>query len=189
MTCANPLNIASTPYVDCVVTTVSGHLQEQIDNIAVSGTTIQDIYISDTKSTGTHGGTCSANSIDYRDLTTIDWDDTGVVSIQSFSNGSSFTIPAGTYTILVVEPFTVGGPGKCWLWNQTAGSIALMGSTWQASAQQGVIMGKFTISQTSEMSIANYQTAQTVSNTGFGQAANIGSYPEVYTQIHLQKLA
>ena len=32
MTCANPLNIASTPYVDCVVTTVSGHLQEQIDS-------------------------------------------------------------------------------------------------------------------------------------------------------------
>lgn len=33
MTCANPLNIASTPYVDCVVTTVSGHLQEQISAI------------------------------------------------------------------------------------------------------------------------------------------------------------
>lgn len=28
--CDNPLNIASTDYVDCVVTTVSGHLQEQI---------------------------------------------------------------------------------------------------------------------------------------------------------------
>lgn len=34
MSCENPLNIASTPYVDCVVTTVSGHLQEQIDAIA-----------------------------------------------------------------------------------------------------------------------------------------------------------
>jgi len=32
MTCANPLNIASTLYVDCVVTTVSGHLQDQIDD-------------------------------------------------------------------------------------------------------------------------------------------------------------
>lgn len=30
--CDNPLNIASTPYVDCVVTTVSGHLQEQISS-------------------------------------------------------------------------------------------------------------------------------------------------------------
>lgn len=30
--CDNTLNIASTNYVDCVVTTVSGHLQEQIDN-------------------------------------------------------------------------------------------------------------------------------------------------------------
>lgn len=54
MTCANPLNIASTPYVDCVVTTVSGHLQEQIDNnfhgiiytdfseqVVISGSTIR----------------------------------------------------------------------------------------------------------------------------------------------------
>ena len=30
--CANPLNIASTDYVDCVITTVSGSLQNQINS-------------------------------------------------------------------------------------------------------------------------------------------------------------
>lgn len=184
----NPLNIASTPYVDCMVVTVSGHLQNEIDAVVVSGTTIQDIYISDTKSTGASGGNFPANSTEYRDLTTIDFDDTGVVSIQSFSNGNSFTIPAGTYNILATMPFSVSEDGKCWLWNQTVGSIVLMGNTWQTSGQTGIIMGKFTISQSSEMAIGAYKTGSTVSD-GYGQAANIGSHPEVYTQIHLQKLA
>lgn len=36
MVCDNPLNIASTPYVDCMVSTVSGHLQNEIDGLTGS---------------------------------------------------------------------------------------------------------------------------------------------------------
>jgi hypothetical protein len=45
MSCENPLNIASTPYVDCTVATVSGHLQNEIDSI-VPGVWAQILNVS-----------------------------------------------------------------------------------------------------------------------------------------------
>lgn len=63
MTCDNPLNIASTPYVDCVVTTVSGHLQEQVGRILYTDFTEQVVASGTTSRSDVFSYTIPGNTL------------------------------------------------------------------------------------------------------------------------------
>ena len=81
--CANPLNIASTDYVDCVAGTVSGSLQTQIDSID-SSVTLQEAY---DNGDGTIAST-GAKPVQTGDLT-----------VTGTTNTNRLLVPLGSNTV------------------------------------------------------------------------------------------
>lgn len=161
-------DIASTDYVDCVVTAVSGTLQSY------------DIYIRDEKSSGTGGGS-STSGFQTRTLNTKVLDETGNVTLSS----NQFSLPSGTYIIEAYAPAGNSGHHKIKLRNVTDSSDTLIGLAEDgASPGRAWLFGKFTIASSKTFSIQHY-----CENGGgqLGTATGDGTI-EIYTTVHLQKV-
>lgn len=133
--------------------------------------------ISDDKTSGTAGGSSSSTTWNARDVNTEISDPYGLVSISS----NKFTPVAGDYMFFSLAPFlggsaaNSGGQGR--LWNVTASSLAILGSTQTAvtnSTAYVFVIGRFTANGTDEYRVDTYTSVGRATN-GLGIASSSGS--------------
>lgn len=145
--------------------------------------------ISETQTSGTNGGTATADgTFKTRVLNTEDNDSGAIVSISS----NQFTLQAGTYQIHATAPaFAVAGH-KAKLRNITDGSDTIIGSTeWNSAVTQVVVtrssvVGEFTIAGAKAFELQHrFETTKTTN--GLGVASSLGT--EVYSVVELWKVA
>lgn len=150
-------------------------------------------YIEDQKSAGTNGGTFSSGAWRTRDLNTIVYNDSSIVSLSS----NQITLAAGTYEIDASAPAcqsTASSVAKAKLYNITDSADALIGTTGAigltAVGQSDVrsfIRGRITIAGSKVFEV-QHQMSNTMTTTGFGTPSGF-SVIEVYTQIKITKIA
>ena len=163
-------SIASTDYVDCVVSAVSGTLQNKIYNT----------YIRDERSSGTSAGS-PASGWNTRVLNTVVFDETGVVSLSS----NQFTLPAGTYFINAASYISQSNGHRLRLRNITDSTTTLLGlSLGGGGLYFDLLSGKFTIVESKTFAIQYYSSGTTGS---LGVPVSTGDV-EIYAEVHLQKV-
>jgi hypothetical protein len=146
------------------------------------------IFIKDIKSAGTHGGTFTNGAWRTRDLTLIETDDTGVVTLVA----NQFTLPAGTYVCDISVPAVNTDRHKSRLQNVTDATTTLLGSSTDCGSNDNdesssFIKGKFTIAISKTFEV-QHRCQTTAATFGFGVASNF-AVSEVYTQIKLLRIA
>lgn len=148
------------------------------------GSTTPYFKITDTKASGTDGGTFTSGSFSTRTLNTIDSDPSSIlVSLSS----NQFTLPAGTYQFNITAPAFNVTRHKAVLYNATAGANALIGTAQYSSASPGlgmnqsIICGVVTIAVQSSFEV-RHRCETTAATTGLGVASSFG-VSEVYTTV------
>ena len=144
--------------------------------------------LSDTKATGTNGGTFTTGGWRTRTINTEDNDIAGIVSISA----NQFTLSAGTYRIRATATAYAVGQNQLRLRNVTDATTTLVGTSCYATGTFNAfniagLVGEFTISATKSFEI-QHRGAATVADTGFGVPANFGE-SEVYTVVEIWKVA
>ena len=144
--------------------------------------------LSDTKATGTDGGTFTTGGWRTRTINTEDNDIAGIVSISA----NQFTLSAGTYRIRATATAYNVGQNQLRLHNVTDATTTLVGTSCRASGGFDAyiiadLVGEFTISATKSFEI-QHKGAATVADTGFGAATSFGM-SEVYTVVEIWKVA
>ncbi|HXH76326.1 MAG TPA: hypothetical protein VNJ08_15250 [Bacteriovoracaceae bacterium] len=142
-------------------------------------------YLRDQRSSGTHGGTCSAGVWSQRALNVLGGD----VSFIGLA-GNRFQLQAGTYFIEIQAPGYANGVHQAKLKVIETNEDVMFGSTMishptSGSVTQSVISGEIIVSAVSTFEI-QHRCSNEKLNIGFGQGANFGS-PEVYTQVKITK--
>lgn len=143
--------------------------------------------VSDVKTAGTAGGTCTSGSYLTRDINTEDSDSDGVCSISS----NQITLIAGTYIASITVPAYANNEFKTQLYNISDSSVELIGTSMFAGSTvsitvTSVIVGKFTITSAKTFEI-QHRCGTTRSTDGFGKQTNLG-LSEVYTVAEFWKV-
>ena len=152
-----------------------------------SGTSNQIAILVDEKANNTDAGVFTAGAWQTRDLNTEYQDDIGVTIAAN-----EFTLPAGTYEIYAVAPAYRINRHQARLYNVSAATTTLVGSSEYTansgglSQTQSTITGTFTIASSQTFRI-EHRAQSSFSPNGLGVASNFGE-PEVYTQVTLRKL-
>jgi hypothetical protein len=132
------------------------------------------------------GGGNSANSANQtRTLNSTDANAGDIVTLVS----NRFTLRIGTYRIQFSAPASAVGVHKAFLYNVTAASTSLVGSSEQAGTgtqTRSEGMGIVTISVASDFEVRHGITS--VVTNGLGIPSNIGSMSEVYTFVNIWRL-
>jgi len=143
------------------------------------------LHVRDEKSSGTGGGTATANTDNVRVLNTILTNEITSASLSS----NIITLPTGTYYINATIPTYRNLSNRAHLYNTADSSIEILGTS-QLGAQFGddstsiFITGRFTISAQKTFQIRHYTTRA----GSLGEAAGDGR-TEVYTDVQIWKVA
>lgn len=145
--------------------------------------------LSDSKSTGTHGGTFTSGGWRTRDLNTEDNDADNIVSVSA----NQFTLSAGRYRIYARCPALGVSYHRAKIRNVTdSADILASGNVYTSSTVEvqsdAIIQGEFTISGTKTFEI-HHKCTDTKSSYGFGLANNSDSMSEVYTVVEIWKIS
>jgi hypothetical protein len=146
------------------------------------------LHIQDQKSSGTHAGTSSSDTIHTRVLNTVVTNEITGASLSS----NQITLPSGTYYINASCPSFVGGKTKVVLYNTTDSSNEVVGLNGRTDYSEiyNTISARFTISAQKVFEIRHY--------IGNGRATDgLGNYvgpesgigPEIYTDVQIWKVA
>lgn len=167
----NNTQIANTAFVTAAI--AAGSSQSSI------------LHVQDQKSTGTNGGSSSANTEHDRTLNTVIKNEIAGASLAS----NIITLPAGKYHVDAIAP-TVG-VGRCMAYvvNNANGAKLLVsaGSGYAGSATFNIVKG--VIETASEINIKLVHWIQNaVADTGLGAPANHAPY-EVYSEVIIEKVA
>lgn len=169
------------------INSVTSNVQDQIDTI-VAGALPTTLYalLQDQKAQGTHGGTFTSGAWRTRDINTEVSDANAIVTIAA----NQFTLQAGTYRISASAPAYTGGTHRIKLYNITdaADEAGCLGtSEYYGTPNRSFLGGAFTIAGAKVFEIRHY-TSSTTATYGFGYAANIAGYVEIYTQVEIWKV-
>lgn len=134
----------------------------------------------DEKASGTNGGTFTSGSWAVRTLNTTVVNQGTSITIA----GNDITLTAGTYYISVVAPAYQVGVHQARLYNTTAGSTALKGTS--SIDESSTIEGILTISTTATFQV-QHQCTSTRATDGYGVGAAFGENA-VYTRILIEKI-
>lgn len=137
------------------------------------------VKVSDTRASGTNGGTFTQDAWRTRTINTEDSDDDNICSVAA----NQIILEAGTYICSISATAMGCNEHKALLYNATDTSITLIGST--EFAPVGVntharIVGPFTIATQKAFEISHY-CLMTKATTGFGDASCVPDAVEVYT--------
>lgn len=143
-------------------------------------------WLTDVKSSGTHGGTCTSGSFFARTLNTED-DPSDFVTLSS----NQFTLPAGEYIIEAYAPHYFSGANKTKIRNTTDGSDTLIGiNSYGGSAAEtqplATLNGRFTITASKTFELQQRCTT-TRATDGLGVAASF-SISEIYGTVKITKV-
>lgn len=147
------------------------------------------LLVTDTKSSGTDGGTFTNGAWRTRDLNTIDINRIAGVTLVS---NQIVDLPAGKYKVKTIAPaYTVDGH-KSRLRNITAGTTLKVGTTARASyadayITNSFITGEFDLASTSTIEL-QHQAQSTGTTDGFGRASGF-SEVEIYSIVELWRIA
>lgn len=146
------------------------------------------LMYSEQQTSGTEGGTFTQDVWQTRVLNTEDADTESIGSLSS----NVITLPAGTYRVLARCPAYKVGLHKAQLYDNTGSAILVEGSssrapTTGAAVPDSIIMGRFTLSESSNELIVRHMCASTGSTTGFGIATSLAA--EVYTVVEFWREA
>lgn len=153
---------------------------------AQTGGTYNYIFLRDSKTAGTDGGTFTSGAWRTRDLGTELTDTGGNCSLSS----NQFTLDAGTYRIRARAPAYRVGQHKAKLYNVSDANTEIVGSTAYAENAYNVnnysfIEGQFTIASSKTFEI-QHQCQTTLATQGFGVSSGF-SLVEIYTVVELWK--
>ncbi|MDP2621464.1 MAG: hypothetical protein Q8P46_15055 [Hyphomicrobiales bacterium] len=148
----------------------------------------QLLHVRDEKAAGTQGGTFTAGDWRTRTLNTSLTNEITGASLGS----NQITLPAGTYYIDAVLPFTNGAAAvhKGRLQNITDTTTTVLGNNVQAvnsgsSGASNSVFGKFTIAAEKVFEV-QHRTTTTRSNDGFGADSSFAT--EVYADVQIWKI-
>jgi hypothetical protein len=147
------------------------------------------IVLTDSKSSGTAGGTFTSGAWRTRDLQTEQHDGPGACTLPG---SNQFTLLAGTYEVDARAPAFYVNSHQAILYNVTDAGTTLTGTSEYSgvgtaySVTPSVIRGVFTIAATKTFEV-RHQCTSTNTTFGFGQPA--GFTTEVYTTVTLRKIA
>jgi len=147
----------------------------------------QTMYIKDIKTSGTNGGSSTANTVHTRDLSTLSGDIFGSLS------GDAFTLPAGEYKIEVEAPALNASRHQVFLHDGASyildGVSAYDGTG--GSTTYATLKGSFLITTSTTFEIRHW-TSNAQATSGLGLAAdNDVSNPqsgEVYTTVKIETI-
>jgi hypothetical protein len=141
----------------------------------------------DQKAQGTAGGAATAATTVTRTLNV----QVGNVIVGASLNANQITLPVGTYYTEFRAPAISVGAHACWLNNNTAGSVAVYGSSEFTSVNascSSVGFGEFTLTTPSVLELKHYTTAARATD-GLGAALNLTGRPEFYSSVKIWKTA
>ena len=141
--------------------------------------------ITDTKSSGTAGGTSLASNTQIRTLNTTDANAGDVTALSS----NRFTLRAGTYRFRISAPGSGVGSHSARLYNFTNGVTALAGSAEAAGSStttRSWVVGQLTLSTANDFEVRHF-TTNAVSTSGLGLAASSGT-SEIYTVVEIWRV-
>ncbi|OUL34105.1 hypothetical protein [Nostoc sp. 106C] len=154
----------------------------------VSGTSIQYIQLLDSRSSGTQGGSFTANAWSPRPINTIATDETGLVTLST----NTFVLPAGKYWLDCKAAFYLGNAQRLRLQNTTDNTTILLGmSVWNfvsASDFINTLSGMFTISAAKNLQIQYRVNSTNLQSPNLGDATSF-SVNEIYLMADLFKLS
>lgn len=146
-------------------------------------------FLSDVKSTGSHGGTFTNGAWRTRDLTEA-FDPNGIVSVSA----NRFTLAPGTYVIHAECPGYRVGYHKARLYNVTYTGVTDVKGGQVASCDNSstvgtnaILSGGFVITGTEQFEI-QHQCGSSQSTDGFGHGTGF-SADEVFTTVKIWKIA
>jgi hypothetical protein len=156
---------------------------------AISSSWPDYLKYSDTKASGTAGGTFTSAAWRTRVLQTEDFDTGNHGSVAA----NQITLAAGTYQVRISAPAATCQAHKARLQNITDGTTTLLGTseyggTGTTNSSRSVIMGQFTIAGSKVFEVQHYCNS-TKATDGFGIATSIATISEVYTEVELWKIA
>jgi hypothetical protein len=147
------------------------------------------IVLTDSKGSGTAGGTFTSGAWRTRDLQTEQHDGPGACTLPG---SNQFTLLAGTYEADIRAPAFYVNSHQAILYNVTDAGTTLNGTSEYSgvgtaySVTPSVIRGVFTIAASKTFEV-RHQCTSTNTTFGFGQPA--GFTTEVYTVVTLRKIA
>ena len=159
----------------------SGALSWQtVDSVSVA-------RITDSKNSGTNGGTFTSGAWRTRDLNTIEDDPDSIVTLSS----NQFTLGAGTYLIQWSAPVYRVNSHKTQLYDVTGATDLGKGSSEYSNngdSVQTISVGSDVVTLTANNTFEiQHQCQTTVSGDGFGVAASFAA--EKYTMVTIFKLS
>lgn len=145
------------------------------------------VKVSNTQTSGTHGGTSTSGSWLSCILNTKDNDTGGIATLTS----NKVTLPSGTYKVIGMQSFDSPGTSQIRIYNATDSAILLNGFSCTEPGTNNhklpnVVSGQFTIASSKDI-VMQYQVGNGVSVTGLGEAVNFGT--EVYATVEFTKIA
>lgn len=153
---------------------------------AIRARAAEYLHVRDQKATNTNGGGSSA-STQVRVINTVVVN--GITGASLASN--VITLPAGTFEIMAKVPNYAGGKHGAHLRVSSAGAVVKEGTPELSGATavtSSWILGRFTLASPTNLEIAHKITSAQASD-GLGVAANVTGVVEVYTDVHIWKVA
>ena len=148
----------------------------------------QYFFAVDQKAQGVAGGTSTVATTVTRTLNV----QIGNTITDASLNANQITLPVGTYYTEFRAPAMGSAAHACWLNNNTAGSVAVYGSSEftnvNASQTASVGFGEFTLTTPSVLELKHYTTTGRTTD-GLGAALNLAGRPEFYSSVKIWKTA
>jgi hypothetical protein len=147
----------------------------------------QLLHVQDQKSSGTHAGTSSSDTIHTRVLNTVVTNEITGASLSS----NQITLPSGTYYINASCPSFVGGKTKVVLYNTTDSSNEVVGLNGRTDYSEiyNTISARFTISAQKVFEVRHYiGNGRVTDGLGNYVGPESGIGPEIYTDVQIWKV-
>lgn len=165
----------------------SAAVKAYVDASIPAAASEQFLHVRDEKAAGQTGGTFTEGSFLTRALTGVVYNNIPGASLSA----NRITLPVGNYRIIASAPACSVGRHRAILYNVTAGSVALLGTT-ESSPQnsnglsRSVVNGRFGLLATSALEIRHRCEVSRAAN-GFGNGRDLG-LNEIYTDVMIWKI-
>ena len=144
-------------------------------------------HVSDTRTSGTNGGSFFSGAWRLRELNTITSPGTSTdVTLSS----NQITIQDGIYWLFCIAPGKEVDEHKVRLQNITDATTVLVGTSSDSGSNQvnSMIMGYLTVTSGPKVFEVQHQSNNTREVDGFGRATGISGFEEIYTIINFIRL-
>lgn len=145
---------------------------------------------SDRKATSTSGGVSTGNST--AQVRTLNTTDQNTIPSGVALASNRVTVPAGTYDVRGRAPAYAVGTHRAFLWNVTAGALALLGSSAHSSSggssSDSEFSGRLVLGASTQFEVRHY-TSVGASSTDLGVATGASGQVEVFTEVEFIKVA